>query len=142
MNLRALKKQSKRAVPFLIAHFGRKTSDFFLDEPGNNYHGVNIRCPHKPGRFRCDCHCHPLKGTPMIGEVSGYYEPEWEERTALEELQRAVMWSERPETASDRDWRQMLRITRVRPISEEEFHAWAMESLGIAGGTDATEAQA
>lgn len=32
----------------------------------------------------------PLKGTVMVGEMSGYYEPEWSEQTAWEALRAAV----------------------------------------------------
>lgn len=127
MNLRTLKKRSKQAVPFLIAHFGRKRADFFPAVRGDNYHGLIIRCPHKPGRFRCDCQCHPLPGTPMTGEMSGGEEPEWAERTALEELQQAVIWSRRPAAASDVDWQRILAITRCKPFDDTDFRRWALQ---------------
>ena len=34
----------------------------------------------------------PWKGTVMVGEMSGYYEPEWDEETAYEALQDIVFW--------------------------------------------------
>lgn len=132
MNLRTLKKRSKQAVPFLIAHFGRKPGDFFPARRGDNYHGLKIRCPHKVGRFRCDCECHPLPGTPITGEMSGGEEPEWSERTALEELQHSVQWSEQPATANDSDWQRILKVAGVKAFDAEEFDRYARETLGDA----------
>lgn len=119
MNLRILKKLSKRAAPYLpkIGY----TGEFFLAEKGENYtktiirdrscwerytsvHGDLIgeldrkwlaRNPDNRGRFIwCGMKppSHPLKGTPMVGETSGYYEPEWDEETAWDAL-RSFVWS-------------------------------------------------
>ena len=124
MRLRTLKKLSKLAAPILLQHFGRAPKSMFYADKGDNYHGLIIRCPHKPGRFRCDCAVHPLKGTPMIGGVQGHEEPEWEEQTAWEELAKAVTWEGRPATMTDKEWDRCLRITRARPLTEEELLAW------------------
>jgi hypothetical protein len=127
MNLRTLKKLSKQAVPVLVAHYGRRPADFFLAEKGGNYHGLKIRCHHKPeriGTFGCDCRYHPLKGTPMLGEVSGHEEPEWSERTAWDELHESVRWTGRPATMTDVEWVQCQRIARAQPITSEELDGW------------------
>lgn len=106
MNLRILKKLSKRAAPLLVA-LG-DTRQQFKAEKWDNYIGTAIwarkhwersRTVWKdiPERKRDEEICyrsraghvivmripsHPLKGTPMIGATSGYYEPEWDEETA------------------------------------------------------------
>lgn len=130
--LRTLKKKSKQAREILIAHYGFGHSHFFLAERVDNYHGFRVRCDHraKPGRrmmldgiLRCDCQSHPLRGTPMTGEVSGYYEPEWDERTALEELQRLVEWGDRPGSMSEREWRRTLAVSGVTPITDADVQA-------------------
>ena len=36
--------------------------------------------------------------------MSGYYEPEWSERTAYEELRERVLWDDRPRNATDAEW--------------------------------------
>lgn len=125
MTIRVLKKKSKQAAP-LLAHY--RASPVFLASRGDAYHGLIIRCPHKPDRQRfkthgCDCAWHPLKGTPMTGEISGYYEPEWSERTALEDLQTRITWEGRPQTMSDNEWSHALRIAGVHPITEKEVEA-------------------
>lgn len=129
MNLRVLKKRSKHAAALLIAHYGRKASDFFPAERGANYHGLNIRCCHKAGQSPCDCLRHPLKGTSMTGELTGYYEPEWNERTALEELQNHVVRQARPTTMNDLDWAQALRITGCMPFDEAEFRRFVKQAI-------------
>lgn len=105
MNLRTLKKLSKRAMPLLI-DLG-ETREFFAAKKGENYHGAMIRARKHWVRMRChpSCAesrspeqivytsrqghrilmwqpCHPLKGTQMVGGTVGYYEPEWEEQAA------------------------------------------------------------
>lgn len=131
ITLRVLKKKSKQAREILIAHYGYKPKKFFPAERGDAYHGLRVRCDHlkKPGRFTCQCQSTALKGTPMAGEMSGYYEPEWEERTALEELRRKIEWEPRPNRMSDKEWRRALAISGVRPITEAEIDAWAREDF-------------
>lgn len=114
MNLRILKKLSKRAVPVLVA-LGHK-GEFFPAAhalTGENYHGFLILArkhwdrsgchPSFEGRkgqystkgaddiryvTRAGSHMvmrppsHPLKGTMMIGWVSGGEQPEWDEECA------------------------------------------------------------
>lgn len=123
---RALKKKSKAARAILIAHYRYTAKSFFLSERGDNYHGLRIRCDHirKPGRFSCDCQSHPLKCTPMIGEMKGYYEPEWDEHTALEELRQKVEWEARPGSMSEHDWRRTLAVAGVKPITQADVDAW------------------
>ncbi|WP_420104104.1 hypothetical protein [Bosea sp. (in: a-proteobacteria)] len=126
ITLRTLKKKSKQAQAILIEHYGYKPERFFLAERGDNYHGLNIRCDHlrKPGRFRCDCQSHPLPHTPMTGEVSGYEEPEWDERTALEELRKKVDWEPRPASLSDKAWRRVLTISGTKPVTQADLDMW------------------
>lgn len=115
MNLRILKKLSKRAAPYLAALGDNREQ--FLAEKGENYHGLIIRdrtdwerswChpSHHVGWHRKgECFCaearkgyryivrtpyHPLKGTPMVGAMHGYYEPEWDEETAFGALRAIV----------------------------------------------------
>lgn len=126
MNLRTLKKLSKRAAPILVQHYDLEV---FIAERGDNYHGLKIRCPHKRGRFTCDCEHHPLKGTPMVGEMSGYYEPEWKEETAWERLNEVVHWQGRAESMSDDEWAQTLKISRTQPVNDDDLRAWCEESL-------------
>jgi len=99
MNLRILKKLCKRVAPVLPS-VGIDTEQF-LAEGGGNYHGFHgawerkallrqsARYPFEKDRKFMPRHgkcwvileypyC-PLKGTPMVGSMQGYYEPEWEE---------------------------------------------------------------
>ena len=69
MNLHKLKVLSERAGPYL-PKLG-DSREQFRAKTGENYHGLaGLNSPH------------PLAGTLMVGEVSGYYEPEWDEETA------------------------------------------------------------
>lgn len=127
--IRILKKLSKAALP-LLDHFPEwqlEKKNLFLAEKSDNYTGLVIRCKHgkkhESRRWRCDCAGHPLKGTPMTGETSGYYEPEWEERTTLEVLMGYVLWGDRPATMSDAEWERTLRITGVTPITDKDIKA-------------------
>lgn len=134
ITLRTLKKRSRLARDLLVDHYGLDPDTIFPAERGENYHGLVIRCTHgagdpcrTPGRPRCDCTSHPLKGTLMTGGMSGYETPEWDEETLLETLTDYVSWGERPATMSDREWRLTLSITRVKPFNEEEFTRWMRE---------------
>lgn len=114
MNLRILKKLSKRAAPLLpLIGDSRKQ---FSAEPGDSYTGLlimerkhwergrsvhadtlgehEIKTPARDGRGWVYARPpdHPRKGTVMVGAVSGYYEPEWSEETAWEALREAVFW--------------------------------------------------
>lgn len=116
MNLRILKKLSKRAAPLLpLLQDGREQ---FASEKHDNYHGYiylimdrtcwergrsvhadlisqgEIKKPAADGKGWVYMRppSHPLKGTMMVGGMSGYYEPEWDEEccwSALEALVRA-----------------------------------------------------
>lgn len=112
MNLRILKKLSKRAAPYLpLLGDGREQ---FPAERGENYHGLlimdrtcwergrsvhgdligehEIKRPAADGKGWVYMHppsC-PLKGTMMIGGVSGYYEPEWDEECCYGALDALV----------------------------------------------------
>lgn len=120
MNLRILKKLSKRAAPLLpILGDCREQFPAAKDE---NYHSTAGHDRKHWHRMRAKYPCdflgeikyrprdgqdwivmrepyHPRKGTPMVGAVVGYYEPEWEEETAWDALRRVVYdnftdWSE------------------------------------------------
>lgn len=108
MNLRTLKKLSKRAAPYLEllgdhrkqfpARKGENYTDrVILDrkhwERGRSVHDetfgdYEIKTPARDGQGWVYLHAprHPRKGTIMVGETSGYYEPEWSEATAYEAL--------------------------------------------------------
>lgn len=122
MNLRILKKLSKRAAPILKllegAHFGKldhypaHTRDGFgyLSTTGfDRKHWDRDESVHRElwrsrdillePRSRADTDRPYIKvtepsmcwdGTPMVGWMSGYEEPEWEERTAWEYLEDLV----------------------------------------------------
>lgn len=118
MNLRTLKKLSKRAAP-LLPLLG-DTRQQFRAEPYDNYGVPLIRA--RKHWDRSNCHptyegrndylvsggaqivftsraghrvlmrppSHPRKGTMMVGGMSGYYEPEWDEDTAYRALLEIV----------------------------------------------------
>lgn len=112
MNLRLLKKLSKRAAGYILIL--DKKAELFLAEKGQNFtavkghefkhwsrlrsvHGDNIFKGGIKYRVRKDTHwislqepTNPYKGTYMIGWNSGYYEPEWVEKTAWEHLNDIV----------------------------------------------------
>ncbi len=114
VNLRTLKKLSKRAAP-LLAALG-DTREQFRAERHDNYTSTLISERKHWDRSRCHASyeprnnwsgrqghevvahtrsghtlvlrppSHPRKGTVMVGAVSGYYEPEWDEETAWDSL--------------------------------------------------------
>ncbi|WP_376959676.1 hypothetical protein ABNQ39_07135 [Azospirillum sp. A26] len=143
MNLRILKKLSKRAAP-LLAHFDIELHRLLLAEKGDSYTGLlikdrtcwdrgrsvhdevglhEIKHPARDGNGWVYMRppSHPLKGTPMVGRTVGYEEPEWEERTALEELMECIRWSDKPATMTDAEWALAQRITGVTPITQDEI---------------------
>jgi hypothetical protein len=119
MNLRILKKLSKRAAP-LLPLLG-DTREQFLAERGENYHGMRITA-RKDFERTCSVHTdcsregefviapkcragsrlpyvkvyppyHPREGTIMVGGMSGYYEPEWDEESAYGALCEILVWT-------------------------------------------------
>ncbi len=106
MNLRTLKKLSKRAAPYLPLLGDQREQ--FPAKRWENYHGLRIRARKHWDRNRCHptyngvasredeivytsraghritmySPFHPRKGTVMVGAMEGYYEPEWSEQTA------------------------------------------------------------
>lgn len=114
MNLRILKKLSKRAAP-LLAQLGDRREQFAARKD-ENYHGIlilarkhwergrsvhpdvgrdlEIKTPAADGKGWVYLHppYHPRKGTIMVGAVSGYYEPEWDEECAWTALENIVYW--------------------------------------------------
>jgi hypothetical protein len=127
MNRRILKKKSKQALAILERHYaGQISGDVFLAKRDENFHGIAVE---ECRRDRWQNHIHPLKGTPMVGACTGYYEPEWKEQTALEELWDLIILGERPRSMSDAEWRRTLRIAKVKPFDQEEFDAWARSCL-------------
>ncbi len=118
MNLRTLKKLCKRAAPLLpLLGDDRKQ---FRAEPWENYHHAfigdrkhwdrrNVRAGLEPRNdwttprgksivyvtrkghtVLIEHPSHPRKGTIMVGAVSGYYEPEWDEQCAWSALEDIV----------------------------------------------------
>ncbi|MBP8235695.1 MAG: hypothetical protein KAY22_25705 [Rhizorhabdus sp.] len=134
MNLRILKKLSKRAAPYLPL-LGDKREQFPA-EWGENYHGLNIWARKhfertvsvhtdimREGEMVIAPKCregsrfpyiklyppsHPWPGTIMVGGMSGYYEPEWEEESA---------WGALHQIVSDRftDWDAVYREDESAP---------------------------
>ncbi|BAQ44349.1 hypothetical protein [Methylobacterium aquaticum] len=125
LTLRTLKKKSKQAQPILLKHYGLDPADVFLAERGVNHHEFVIRCTHGAGDLRpyCGCNSHPLKGTPMTGGMSGGEEPEWSESTLLGRLMDSVRWCGRPETMSDAEWAQALKISGATPVDYDALVA-------------------
>lgn len=119
MTLPLLKELSERALPILEKHFSHGLrAGAFLAEDGLNYHGWQIACACPAEQLGgCECQWHPLAGTPMVGGMSGYYEPEWDEETAYEALHHIVTWQEKPDTMSDAEWVEALAIVGMTPES-------------------------
>ncbi len=113
MNLRVLKKLSKRAAP-LLPLLG-ETREQFRAERGECYHGLTGFPLKDWDRSRCHPTFegigddvvyttraghkvvmrepyHPLKGTVMVGAMSGGEEPEWSEETTYGALREIVYW--------------------------------------------------
>lgn len=112
MNLRILKKLSARAAP-LLPLLG-DTREQFRATHCENYTGIEIKArkhfermrsvhgePGQPGSIKSPARdgrgwiyvyppAHPWEGTMMVGGMSGYYEPEWDEETAWEALTTLV----------------------------------------------------
>ena len=108
MNLRILKKLSKRALPLAEKAGILRGQDQFAAEKGECL--VTLRKPERKSMNRMRA-LHPsgltdryipgrsgeffiafhnttaaLKGTPMVGAMEGYYEPEWEEDAVWDRL--------------------------------------------------------
>lgn len=103
MNLRILKKLSKRVKPLI---YGKSSGlEFFLADSHDNYtntHGHDRKHWERMQSGNSECffkkdikiktkngfilmseqYIHPWKNTEMVGWMSGYEEPEWEEETA------------------------------------------------------------
>lgn len=136
MNLRILKKLSKRAAPYLVL-LG-DTREQFRSERGDNYHGFIIRARKHADRV-ASCHTdmvregmiltepkcrastrhpfiklyppsHPRKGTMMVGGMSGYYEREWDEECAY-----GALWSW--VSAHFTDWSDFENLRPTRDLS-------------------------
>lgn len=149
MNLRILKKLSKRAVPYLAKI--ERGGKLFRAEKGDSYtktliwdrscwergasvHGDKIRegeikwlARSRKGRgdyLWCYAHppSHPLKGTMMIGATTGYYQPEWDEETAWEALQSWVhgqFFDYDPETNEAFSTRPLRTVTDIFRAADE-----------------------
>ena len=131
MNLRILKKKSKQARPIIEKYYDFYAPKIFLARAGENYHGMNIKCRHikKPGKYRCECHYHPLDGTPMWGDMQGYYEPEWHEECLLSVLQESVIWGDKPEAMPPAVWEATLKICGITQKKIDEHSAWVREGI-------------
>jgi hypothetical protein len=143
-SLRVLKKLSKRAAP-LLASLGDDRKQFRA-ERGESYIGIVImgrkhwersRSVHADGLrqreiitkarrgngyIRVYPPSQPLKGTVMVGAVSGCYDPEWDEESAWEALEGIVSdyftEVEYNEDGIDRMW-----LTRPLNIPADYFAA-------------------
>lgn len=117
MNLRTLKKLSKRAAPYLAKMGDRREQ--FVARKKDNYTGLIINArkhcerwrmryeltPHEQATFEADgnkflrtrdggfvrlTQPYPRKGTVMVGGMDGGESPEWDEETAYEALYKIV----------------------------------------------------
>lgn len=112
MNLRILKKLSKRAAPYLPLLGDRRKQ--FRAMKGDSYHKLLLMdraCWDRGRSVHGDCirqheikwpaadgngwvwmapPTHPLKGTMMVGAMVGYYEPEWDEECCYEVLRSEI----------------------------------------------------
>ncbi|MFB0493077.1 hypothetical protein ABIE45_005663 [Methylobacterium sp. OAE515] len=129
-----LKAWSERALAVLQKHWPENIyGEVFLSE-GDSPHGLRIWCD-CPGRSKEWClRCSSvLPGTPMIGAMSGYYEPEWDERTTAGILQDVVWWSERPVGISDSEWVEALAVVGMTPEAHVERMADLARQIGEDG---------
>ena len=81
MNPRIYKKQAKRAIELLRSHDGW---------------GRDMDCdvyPHNPREDSHPLYDNVLKGTPVIGYLSGYYEPEWEDHCPISHWMECHYWT-------------------------------------------------
>jgi len=128
-----LKTWSERALVALEKHWPENIyGEVFLSE-GDSPHGLRIRCDCADRSDDWCLRCSSvLPGTPMIGAMSGYYEPEWDERTTYDILQDVVWWSERPVEISDSEWAEALAVVGMTP----ESHVQRMADLARQIGED------
>jgi len=89
MNARILKKLSKRSAPWLPL-FGDHRKQFNTEEHGDMPWQL-MRCDQKHlfrinGKFLGHGYFNSFKGTIAVGEMSGYYEPEWYDEPAYSAL--------------------------------------------------------
>ncbi|MGQ9367728.1 hypothetical protein [Azospirillum sp. ST 5-10] len=96
MNLRILKKLSKRAVKILCERHGYKLGDFTTAN-GDETTDVPARGWPRHQRERVAGRSLPfvslLKGTPLVYRRVSYEHDEWDFRTAFEELRELDFWS-------------------------------------------------
>ncbi|MBX8803372.1 iron-containing alcohol dehydrogenase family protein [Ochrobactrum sp. MR28] len=118
MNLRTLKKLSKRAAPLILllgddrqqftATKGEDHHETFIGDRKHwdrrrcapNYKGRNdwgisrgaeiVFTTRKGNQVVMHTPWHPRKGTIMVGAISGYYQPEWDEKDAWSALDNIV----------------------------------------------------
>lgn len=162
MNLRILKKLSKRAAPLLV-QLGDDRKQFRAEHArlGQNYHGL-CGFPMKNWE-RSGCHptyepapwdagkikhvtragrhmvlsepSHPLKGTMMVGGMSGYYEPEWDEESAWGALDYLVRihftdWGAEPDPLPTRRIRTVSDVFAAALDMIEEYRIEASDRAG------------
>lgn len=129
--LAELKDWSERALAALQKHWPEHIyGEVFLSD-GDSSHGHLIRCecPRRTADFCFRCSS-ALPGTPMIGAMSGYYEPEWDETTAYGVLQDVVGWNEKPAAMTDAEWADALAIVGWTPATHAERMAALAHELG------------
>lgn len=111
MNLRILKKLSKRAAPHM-ASLGY-TCEQCVADYGDSYTSTRGHDRKHMERYRACC---PWPGTVMLGWQVGYYEREWEEDDAWSLLKRAVCghWEEYREIPGTDDGYGLPDVVLVR----------------------------
>jgi len=113
MNLRRLKKLSKRAAAYLVP-LGDHRQQFRARRMDECCTGLRI-WDSRGERNSWDTH--PLPGTPMIGGMSGYYEPEWDEETAWEALCNLVIY-QFTDVVEREDGLHMVSTRKLRTASQ------------------------
>lgn len=119
MNMRILKKKSKQAAAILQRHYPLALGEtMYMAEKCVSTCGIAIKCPYT---------IFVLKGTPMIGWMSGFDEPEFTEQTAYERLWDLMLWGGRPESMTDDQWRRAKRVTGITDAMIASHERWVRE---------------
>jgi hypothetical protein len=95
MNLRAFKKRERRSLRKLIKLGGADKSEVFISDGDDSiYAPTDLNKRNQSHGFVND---NALRGVPLIGRITGYYEPEWDAYLPSAEL---AQWR----FATETDW--------------------------------------
>lgn len=99
-NLRAFRKRERRCVRKLLKLGAADKSEVFISDGNDSIYAPDDLAERHKRRYSIGnawMSEHALKGTPLIGRVSGYYEPEWDAKLPSEELAQFLF-------ATEADW--------------------------------------